>query len=152
MSADRVAPKLWMGSAPPTDRALADRGFDVVVLAAKEYQPHGFRGIEVIRVPMDDAQLSDREAWAAYDAASQVVAHLRAGRRVLVTCMMGLNRSGLITALALKGLGVPEQRAIAMVRGARGPRALHNRSFVREILHSRGAMVVQPKGIIVVGG
>jgi len=42
---------------------------------------------------------------------------------------MGMNRSGLVTALALRVLGATPASAIGMVRDARGPNALSNRWF-----------------------
>ena len=132
VGANRVVSGVWMGSAPPDGMRVRDGGFDVVVLAAAEYQPAAslFPGIEVIHAPLDDARPSKRQIGIALHAANEVVKRRREHKRVLVTCYLGLNRSGLITALALVQLGVRPKTAIACVRAARGDRALHNEHFV----------------------
>jgi protein-tyrosine phosphatase len=113
-------------------------GFDVLVLAAREYQPRGrlFPGVRVLHAPLDDAQLTAVEVETYMAAAMATADHLRAGRRVLVTCFLGLNRSGIIAARALVlAYGVAPRAAIDMVRAARGPHALGNSDFVRRLLH-----------------
>jgi protein-tyrosine phosphatase len=45
-------------------------------------------------------------------------------------CTHGMNRSGLVTGLFLRGLGVDAEEAVALIRAAR-PGALSNESFVR---------------------
>ena len=55
------------------------------------------------------------------------------GRRVLVRCSGGLNRSGLVSALALTHLGRSADEAVALVRAARGPWALTNPGFVAHL-------------------
>ncbi|WP_322819198.1 hypothetical protein [Tepidiforma sp.] len=52
---------------------------------------------------------------------------------VYIMCTHGMNRSGLLTALLLRQLGLDADTAIARIRAAR-PGALSNRSFL-EILH-----------------
>ena len=49
---------------------------------------------------------------------------LKRGESVVVTCMGGLGRSGMIAACTLVDAGVSPTAAIASVRAARGPRAL----------------------------
>jgi protein-tyrosine phosphatase len=49
---------------------------------------------------------------------------LKRGESVVVTCMGGLGRSGMIAACALVDVGASPTAAIASVRAARGPRAL----------------------------
>jgi protein-tyrosine phosphatase len=140
----RIASKLYMGSAPPTGTSLHRAGFDVVVLCAEEYQParYEFPGIEVMRVPLEDddsrpVELSD---WSAILlTARRIQRRVQAGRRVLVTCQMGLNRSGIVTATAYHLLtGVSGTEAARVVRSLRivgEQRALFNRAFVRALCH-----------------
>jgi protein-tyrosine phosphatase len=49
---------------------------------------------------------------------------LTRGESVVVTCMGGLGRSGMIAACTLVDLGVSPTAAIASVRAARGARAI----------------------------
>ena len=136
-----VAPRLWQGSRPLCDTPLGGAGIDlahgrslgidVLVLAAEEYTPSCFeaQGIRVFYAQLDDAIPSQEELDRANQIASAVTREYVRGKRVLITCYMGLNRSGLITALVLRrayGLTGPE--AIRAVRAAR-PHALGNRHF-----------------------
>ena len=71
----------------------------------------------------------------AIDAlAARVVAALGDGKRVVVNCSAGLNRSGLLVARSLIVLGNTPERAIELVRRARGPHALSNVGFTRYLL------------------
>jgi protein-tyrosine phosphatase len=56
------------------------------------------------------------------------------GKRVLVRCQAGWNRSGLIMALILIKDGLKPDQAIDLIRNRRSSRALCNRSFENWIL------------------
>ena len=105
---------LAQGSAPPLGVRLP---FDVIVLAAEEYQPD-LPGYEVMKVPLDDSgpppSPADRARIRA--AASEIARRIRAGQRVLVTCWQGRNRSGVLSGLALVELGLPRERAVSRIR------------------------------------
>lgn len=127
-----IAPRLWVGAAPPFDRDLPD--FDILVLCAREIQPPpeamAFTK-QVIRVPLPDAVLTVDEQRRALQAARWVAEALAAGRRVLVTCRAGLNRSALVASLALgmvTHMSAPQ--ILALVRERRSATALHNPHFV----------------------
>jgi protein-tyrosine phosphatase len=130
--ADEVAPRLYVGSKPSLGR---HEEFDTIVLAAIEYQPpaHLFPGTEVIHAPIDDAPsrpMSEEEITTATKAADRVARRLRAGRRVLSTCAMGLNRSSLVAAIAMHDVyGMKADEIIARLRRARGVWALSNPNF-----------------------
>lgn len=83
--------------------------------------------------------MTRREQGAAIQAAYKVRERLDKGEVVLVTCYAGLNRSGLISALALMVPTVrcrltpgnlTSRKAIQLVRRARGAKALSNKYFV----------------------
>jgi len=100
IDASPIAQNLFVGSAPVPDL----RGFDVIVLCAEEYQPGAemFPGTRVEHFPFDDRQnLSKDELAMPVKAARKVAEHMKAGRKVLVTCQMGRNRSAFVAALAL---------------------------------------------------
>lgn len=134
LDVDRVADRLWIGSAPPPGPDLADAGFDVVVLCAEEYQPRSawFQGLtSVVHAGFDDGRPSQAELERAVGAATRVVGHLDRARRVLVTCMAGRNRSGLVCALVLHlRYGVSGARAVTELQRRREG-ALCNPHFVR---------------------
>lgn len=139
LDVNEIAPGLWQGSAPPEGSALRRAGFDAVVLAAREYQPddESFPGVTVLRLPIEDAVIGKPEWSAAVDVATRVSAIRARGGRVLSTCMAGLNRSGLVSALSLIILDrMSPGVAIARVRSRRAS-ALFNLSFVNAIRHSR---------------
>lgn len=137
---DKVAPRLYQGPKPAPGRY----NIDVLVLMAEEYQPrsHNFPGVKaVVHAPIDDAPstgVKPHEHESIQRAASFVAAALRDGRTVLVTCNMGLNRSGVVSALALRQ-AYPEMTAddaIARVRNARGKWALSNPHFEKIVRSS----------------
>lgn len=75
------------------------------------------------------------------DAADLVVEAIAAGRKVLVHCQAGLNRSNLVTALALIKLGRTPSEAIALLREKRSPVVLCNVAFESWLLARESATV-----------
>ena len=72
------------------------------------------------RIPIDEAR----------DVAREVGADLDAGRRVLVHCIGGRNRTGIVTALTLVDrLGVSGADAVARYRAVRGRVGLDNQAY-----------------------
>lgn len=85
---------------------------------------------ERVEVEMYDAgEIPDVQQL--HDLAETVVAALNRGGKVLVHCQAGLNRSNLVTALALMKRGRTAQEAIALLRDRRSPVVLCNRAFSR---------------------
>jgi len=85
-----------------------------------------------VSFPMDDADEVDPKVR---EVAAFVASLAEAGRRVLVHCTEGLNRSGVVVARALMEMGWTAADAIDEVRRARGPSvdgfpALGNAAFV----------------------
>lgn len=138
MSRSEILPNLFVGSKPAPGR---HEGIDTIVLAALEYQPPAdqFPGAEVIHVPLDDApgrSMYETEIIDATKAAARVARRLRAGRRVLVTCQMGLNRSALIAAIAMHDVyGMGAEEIITRLRRARGMWSMSNPNF-EKLLHA----------------
>jgi protein-tyrosine phosphatase len=127
---DRVAPKLHQGGA--VDPTYHYSWFDVIVLCATEYQPElpYFRG-EIVRPAFHDTDTPTRLELARAAAAANLVANAtRRGQRVLVSCFMGWNRSGLVTGIAL-GRTTSGEHALGLIRRARGDKALGNETFAR---------------------
>jgi len=134
IDAHHISSGVWQGSVPAHGTTLRDAGFTMLVLCAMEHQPSAdnFPGIEVIHAPNDDddsRRPTSNELRIAIDASQHVLRALQAERQVLVTCWAGLNRSGLVSALALrKHLGISGSSAIKVVQMMR-PKALTNRMF-----------------------
>lgn len=134
---NRVWTRLWVGSRPYAAEVprLRAEGFTAVTLCAKEHQPV-LPGMLVVRVFLDDKRCdpcegegcaaclltgtvppSPEEIAEAERAALDVASLHRTGRRVLVTCYAGLNRSGLVAALAIRQItGCPGEAALTRVQ------------------------------------
>jgi protein-tyrosine phosphatase len=142
MTVNEIVPGLYVGSKPPPGRYA---GIDTIVLAAIEYQPPAvlFPETQVVHVPLNDdptQPMREDEIALATKAAARVACLLRAGRRVLVTCAMGLNRSALIAALAMHEVHrMSADEIIGRLRRARGSWALSNPNFerlIRDVIHA----------------
>lgn len=134
MAADRVIANLWQGDAFELQNAHA---YTYVVSAAIERRPT--REVRYLHVKLDDAPVAwqaTRE-WrdAVRYAAKSAAEHVKRGDRTLIVCNAGLNRSGLIVAMALRYLGYRPEFAIMHVKAARGLNALSNQSFVVAVKH-----------------
>lgn len=137
LNANAILPLLWQGGRPPTGNRLHTYGFHALVLCAAEYQPdaHLFPGVEVIYAPNDDnfGQITREQIEGALAAARQTAALVRSGRKVLVTCWAGINRSGLVSAISVHLLtGWSGVACIRHVKSARRG-ALRNPAF-QEVL------------------
>lgn len=135
--AHNILPRLWQGSAPKPGRSVARHGFQALVLAAEEHQPpaRGFPGVRVMHAPLDDHyEPIGADEWEhIIRAANFAVGNVSCGRRTLITCQAGLNRSGIITALTVCLLtGMSGREAVSLVQRRR-PDALCNHSFVHHI-------------------
>jgi protein-tyrosine phosphatase len=115
MDYDRIAPGLYLGG------HLNSCGpFDVVVLAAQEFQEKPRGRCRIIHAPFNDTHRPSREeVLTALKAAKKVRSELRHGRQVLVTCAAGINRSALIVALVLMMEGASARQAIRRIRARR---------------------------------
>ncbi len=138
---DAVTRQLWQGSKPPRGGHIARTGAQVLVLAAREYQPEArlFPGVRVIHAPLDDHHaVTDDELRTMVRVSKTVATLLRKGATVLTTCQMGWNRSGILSTLALVELGATPETAVLAVRAARGANAMSNATFCRIVLALHG--------------
>lgn len=162
IEAHEIVPGLWQGSVPPRGNTLARYGFEAVVLAASEFQfPSDlFEGITVIHAPNDDdgSPLTREQLATAITASKVVAARVKDGQKVLSTCAAGVNRSGLVCALALHFIyGWNGDHCIGVVRRKRklpGLRqALSNRFFTEALRKLPGVPTpprMSPSGIYLV--
>lgn len=135
IDASRIVSRVYQGAAPPPGNQVRRCGFSLLVLCAEEYQPPGelFDGVQVLHVPLDDAELSAAEWQRAAKGARAVCKHVMGKGRALVTCMAGRNRSGLVTAMTLRLLTGAKGDAIVDHIQRRRAHALTNRSFVQAL-------------------
>lgn len=151
LDAVEIAPFLYQGSAPARGTHLSECGFHTVVLCASEFQPAAstFHGVDVIHAPNDDNSSrtpTREELQIAIRAARQVTQRVRDGKHVLVTCMAGLNRSGLVSAITLHGLfGWNGEMCVKHVQSKRDY-ALCNHQFVKVLSTLRAnAYLTRPR-------
>jgi protein-tyrosine phosphatase len=119
-----INPFLAQGSYPRPPEAVWGK-FDALVLCAEELQPK-IRipsGKKLFRFPIDDdiyRPVPKQVGVLAHQLARQLATLLRANKKVLITCAQGVNRSGLIAALALMyAYRMSAAQAIAMLRDKR---------------------------------
>lgn len=150
LDAHEVAPGLWCG-ADPRDcygRFLPlQQWFDAACFCSSASQPSAerFPGMDVLRVVNffdGDDPIPPDALDRARTAAVLVADHLRHGRRVLVACHAGLNRSGFVCALALIVGGMAGAAAVAQVQARRwsreaGPTALAAPPHARALFNPR---------------
>lgn len=135
--ATRIAHGLHMGSMRAT--AHPER-YDLIVSAAEEWRPPRARGVTRMYIPLADVPWDfynhPDELQQLADTAMTIAESVRAERQVLVFCNMGMNRSGIVTALTLMHLGYTPARAIKAIR-KRHPCTLSNESFVEALKFAR---------------
>ncbi|MFI6152515.1 protein phosphatase [Kitasatospora sp. NPDC051170] len=131
-----ITPGLWMGGhycTPPggeLEPVVVGREFDLVV-SLFTLPGHGpAPGVEHVVREVPDDVLSPGQLRAVAEAAELTAQALRDGRRTLVRCHSGYNRSGLVAAQALMALGSDAGEAVRLVRERRSPWALNNPVFV----------------------
>lgn len=136
---NRIVENLWMGGlyfGPQMQPAIPE-GFDVVISMAG--RGPGFMRItnpDVIEYSyyIDDGKLGPDELDFVKEAALHAAEAVHEGRKTLVRCQAGLNRSGLVVAFALKELGIVNpELAITHIRAQRHRDALFNKHFQRYI-------------------
>ncbi|MEU0332549.1 dual specificity protein phosphatase family protein [Streptomyces sp. NPDC006193] len=131
-----IVPGLWMGGhqfrarSGDLEFAVVRDEFDVVqtLLRLPGYGPDP--GVEHHVWPIPDGPLDGTQLAGVIRLARAVNEALDAGRRVLVRCYHGYNRSGLVVAHALVQRGHPADEAIRLIRARRSAWALHNELFV----------------------
>ena len=134
LDADKIIPRLWQGSYPAYSMGEVQKHFDVLVLCADELHMIGrdadFPTLTILRVSLDDCEPPRKgDLEKAEVMAAKVAGAHKLGKRILVTCAAGLNRSGLVTALALRFIiGKSGEECANIVKHARQD-ALCNRYF-----------------------
>lgn len=123
--ADQLVKNLYQGSFPPEGMELRRRGFDILVLCASEYQPASseFQGIRVIHIPFEDDfedPPSHQTLQRIFKASWFLTSQIKAGKKALVTCWAGHNRSGLVSGMTLHHmLGMSGKDAIQLIQKKR---------------------------------
>jgi protein-tyrosine phosphatase len=140
-SFDWITREIAQGSYPGL-KGTAFQHADILVLCAEEHQAKTLKappGKAIIRLGFDDDTYRPipPEAGKIFHAhAQQLGKAALSGRKLMITCAMGLNRSGLITALTLMhGYRMRPSEAIKLIRGRRSKDCLCNPMFEQWLLN-----------------
>jgi hypothetical protein len=71
------------------------------------------------------------------ELADLALGHVEEGTKTLIHCQGGLNRSGLLTGMVLRLMGMNAPDAIALMRAQRDPMVLCNPTFERFLVELR---------------
>jgi protein-tyrosine phosphatase/nicotinamidase-related amidase len=123
----------WRRSLVDDLHSLRDDGVDTVVCLVpnEELERYGVvnlceayraAGFELLHVPLLDQK--GASATVLQESAAWIEARVAAGKSVLVHCVGGLGRSGMVAASWLRTRGLSADDALGLVRAARGPRAV----------------------------
>lgn len=112
---------------------ITTKEFDTVITAYAWAQPVDWF-VKEIRLGFWDAGTESMPIPEIMQAALIAYQDWADGKRVLIRCQAGLNRSGLITALVLIMAGYAAEEAIAIIRQNRSPYALCNEDFEKWLL------------------
>ncbi|NNN35049.1 protein phosphatase [Streptomyces sp. S3(2020)] len=131
-----IVPGLWMGGhefrgqSGQLEFAVVRDEFDLVqtLLRLPGHGPDP--GVEHHVWPIPDGPLDGTQLAGVIRLARAASEALDEGRKVLVRCHHGYNRSGLVIAHALIRSGRSAEEAIRTIRSRRSPWALHNDLFV----------------------
>jgi predicted protein tyrosine phosphatase len=132
-------PGLWVGGTDDLDtieysgnlhapKAITKKDFDAVVTLYAWANPVDWM-VEEMRFGFYDSDVDhiDREALAS--AVGFARRKWQAGKKVLIRCQAGLNRSGLTAALVLMQSGYTADEAITLLRDKRSKYVLCNGEF-----------------------
>lgn len=122
--------QLWRDTTGAIQTATVGTEFDLVITlhAQPGYGPAD--GVEHLQLIIPDGALLADDAEQALKLANVAGVAVDSGRRVLIRCQAGYNRSGLLVALTLVQLGHDVEAAIDLIREKRSRFALFNEHFL----------------------
>lgn len=124
-----IATRLWQGGCQ-TGLVLPEF-IDVVISLYPWERYTNNHGAELIEVRMYD---SEEQSFEQVDSLAALVNKYRDdGKKVLVHCQAGLNRSSLVAARALMLDGMTAESAINTLREKRSPACLCNQAFEKHL-------------------
>lgn len=133
-----VLPGLWQGGTDDDDTIweverretpdITKLDFDTVITAYGWANPCDWL-VKEVRYPFYDGDMRDIDFTEIYQVVGIAHADWKAGKKVLIRCQAGLNRSGLIMALVLMKEGYTADEAITLIREKRSEWALCNKTF-----------------------
>lgn len=151
-----ILPGLWQGGTHDFDTLefpkeypiwKSQREFDSVATLYAIAHPVGW-GVAERRYGFPDSALSEKDIPEIHEIADWAHREWKSGKKVLIRCQAGLNRSGICMALVLMKEGYQPNEAINLIRSLRSPYALCNADFVRYLqsLASHSPRILEKKG------
>lgn len=135
-----VVDGLWQGGTADHDTdaqlrkpMITKTDFDTVVTLYAFANPVDWF-VRELRYGVWDSDMRDFKPEDLFDIVRLAHSDWKKGKKVLIRCQAGWNRSGLITALVLIREGMSAQNAIDLIRAKRSPHALCNSKFVEFLL------------------
>lgn len=141
-----ILPGLWQGGTD--DDQLVHKGsgrlptvndpkdFDVVVSLCAYTLPVGWH-VKEYRYAFPDGPTEPHIYKELEKIAEYAHQDWVSGKKVLIRCQAGLNRSGLVTALILLREGATLEKIVALIREKRGEYALSNNHFMDYLLNRK---------------
>jgi len=133
---NEIVPGLWMGGHHYLDAsgqrapAIVTDEFDLVISLSQQDGHGPADNVEHHCARLPDQPLTSGQLETVCRLAATAVDGLRQGRRVLVRCHSGYNRSGLVVAQVLVTMGYSAEDAVYVIRYRRSRWALNNHVFV----------------------
>ena len=135
-----VLPGLWQGGTLDRDvigkakeASITADNFDTVITMYQYANPVDWF-VREVRYCIYDLNVDHFPVEELFDVVKIAHADWKRGKRVLIRCQAGLNRSGLVMALVLIREGFSAFEAIEMQRQARGNYVLFNKKFIEFLL------------------
>ena len=138
----QISATLWQGGTEDEDTTIRARKrlatvndvepFDAVVSLCAHSMPFGWF-VKEMRYAFPDGPTGS----AIYEEIEQVAdwayTEWKAGKRLLIRCQAGMNRSSLVTALVLMRDGMSPEDAIELIRKKRSPYVFSNNHFLEYV-------------------
>jgi hypothetical protein len=130
-----VVEGLWQGGTDDMDThvmmqkpMITTKEFDTVITMYADANPVDWF-VKEFRYGVWDSDINKMDTTELFDIVRLAHAEWKRGKRVLIRCQAGWNRSGLVTALVLIREGMGAREAIDLIRKTRSEWALCNKSF-----------------------
>jgi hypothetical protein len=141
-----ILPGLWLGGTDDNDtietgvdtykpRMITKDDFDTVVTLYAWAQPVDWL-VEEVRYGFYDSEISHIDFNMVEQAADFAHKAWKSGKRVLIRCQAGINRSSLVMAHVLMKDGLSARATINLMREKRSDAVLLNKHFVEYIIMS----------------
>lgn len=138
-----VLPNLWQGGTAGDDEMIQNRGrdraritsedFDTVITMYASAQAVDWH-VKEFRHGIYDSDMRDFDSEELFETVRAAHLEWKKGKKVLIRCQAGWNRSGLVMALVLIRDGMAAPEAIKLIRETRSRHALCNNHFVDFLL------------------